>query len=128
MLEIAQSRLPKNRGISFTASPVESLPFDNNRFTKVICLNAFHNYEDQSIAVKQFKRVLAPHGKLYLLDWNRTGWFRLLNMFLRWTRRENINTHTLNEVNRLFRQDEFSITYTDQWSYNYWKFFLIVGG
>jgi len=128
MLGIAQKRLPNDRRISFTAWPAEALQFDDNRFTKIICLNAFHNYDHPSVAARQFKNVLTPNGRLYLLDWNRSRWFRLVNTFIRWTGGENINTMSLNEATRLLRQHDYSISYTDRWSYRYWRFFIVVGG
>lgn len=117
MLKTAQSRLPSDPRLTFSIQPAENLEFGTNRFTRIICLNAFHNYDQPTVVLNQFKRILTPDGKLYLLDWNRTGWFRLINTLIRWTGRETINTFNLQEITYLLEKFEFNILYTDQWNY-----------
>jgi len=126
MLGIARNRLPNDPRISFTAWPAEDLQFEGNRFTKIICLNAFHNYEKPSLVLKKFKQLLTPNGKLYLLDWNRSGWFRFVNSFINWYSKAAINTLNLKEVSRLLKEQDYSIYIADQWNYRYWKFLLVV--
>lgn len=128
MLGIARSRLPDDSRLSYTAWPAEDLQFDRNRFTKVISLNALHNYINPSVAVRNFKDVLTPDGRLYLLDWNRSGWFKLINSLISLTGTETINTLNLKEITKLLREHHFSIHYSEQWSYRYWRLFLVVAG
>lgn len=128
MLGIARSRLSDDSRLSFTAMPVEDLQFEQNRFKKVVCLNAFHNYARPSVAIRNFKNVLTPDGRLYLLDWNRSGWFRLISSFIRLSASETINTRNVGEVSQMLKEHHFNIHYTSQWSYRYWRFFLVVAG
>ncbi len=126
MLSFAQSRLPRDDRISFSAYPASELQFEENRFTKVVCLNALHNYSHPLAVLQQFKKVMIPNGRLYLLDWNRFGWFRLINVFIRWSGNETINTWNIKEVNRYLRDLRYSIRYTEKWRYRYWQLFQIV--
>lgn len=128
MLAMAQSRLPNDKRLSFTAYPTNDLQFTDNRFTKVICLNAFHNYDNPSVAAGQFKQVLTPDGRFYLIDWNRSGWFRLINTLMSWSGKETIHTWNLKEVTQMLREHHYHIEYTDPWRYQYWKLFLVVAG
>lgn len=128
MLGMAQSRLPNDSRLSFTAYSSSDLQFSDNRFTKVVCLNAFHNYDNPSVTMRQFKQVLTPDGRFYLLDWNRSGWFRLINTLMSWSGKETIHTWNLKEVTQMLREHHYDIEYTDQWHYQYWKLFLVVAG
>jgi ubiquinone/menaquinone biosynthesis C-methylase UbiE len=126
ILSFAQKRLPRDDRISFSAYPASELQFEENSFTKVVCLNALHNYSDPLAALKQFKKVMTPAGKLYLLDWNRFGWFRLINVFISWSGNETINTWNLKEGKQYLRELHFQIRYTEKWRYRYWQLFQIV--
>ncbi len=127
-LEVAQHRLPDDPRILYTSHSAEDLPFEENRFTRVICLNALHNYERPSVAVRQFKDILKPNGKLYLIDWNRTGWFNLVNMVIRWSTNEIINTMSRDETVQMLRDHRFRIEHSRRWRYRYWRLYLVVGG
>lgn len=127
-LEVAQQRLPDDPRISFTSHSVENLPFEENRFTRVICLNALHRYDRPSVAVRQFKDVLKPNGRLYLLDWNRAGWFHIVNTVIRWSTDETIHTMSRDEAAQMLREHRFRIEHTEQWRYRYWRLYLVVGG
>ncbi len=128
MLGVAQNRLPDDPRITYNAYPSEDLQFEGNRFTRVICLNALHNYDNPSLAIRRFKQSLTPEGRLYLLDWNRAGWFKLINSLINRLGSETINTMSLKEVNRLLEEHQFTIHSADQWNYRYWQLFLVIGG
>ena len=128
MLGIARERLPDDRRILFTAYPPHDLLFDNNRFTKIICLNAFHHYDHPSSAVRNFKNVMTPNGTLYLLDWNWSGWYRL---FLSLFNRNNSDiTHNMNqsEVIQLLLEHDFNIQRTGKRHFWNGHLFFIVAG
>jgi ubiquinone/menaquinone biosynthesis C-methylase UbiE len=57
----------KKRGYEVTAASAESLPFEDNSFDFVVCLDTIHAVEDKSKAVSEMRRVLRP-GKLLLLS------------------------------------------------------------
>jgi ubiquinone/menaquinone biosynthesis C-methylase UbiE len=56
----------------------ERLPFATGSFDVVTCANSFHHYPHQDRAVSEMHRVLAPSGRLLLVDGYRDapwGWF-----------------------------------------------------
>jgi ubiquinone/menaquinone biosynthesis C-methylase UbiE len=55
----------------------EHLPFAAASFDVVTCCNSFHHYPHQATAVREFRRVLRPGGRLVLIDGfrdNVIGW------------------------------------------------------
>lgn len=62
----------------FVNADSEHLPFDDASFDVVTCSNSFHHYPHQQETILQMRRVLAPGGRLMLVDGfrdNMIGWF-----------------------------------------------------
>lgn len=123
MLAIARDRLADKSSVSFTNDKAEELTFEDNCFDRIFCLNAFHFYSDQ----QQCFAMLKPRGRLYILDWNRTGWFRIINQIIAWSTSEHIETRSLAELLNLLREDKFQIEASDSWRWRYWKFLFAEG-
>jgi ubiquinone/menaquinone biosynthesis C-methylase UbiE len=61
----------------FIAGDSEHLPFPDASFDVVTCSNSFHHYPHQQAVVNEMHRVLAPGGRLILIDGfrdNAMGW------------------------------------------------------
>ena len=76
----------KHGKASFVFGFADNIPFPENYFDIVYCLNSFHHYPNQVKALKEMFRVLKKDGHLYLLDATRDGifrkaWTKMLNMF-----------------------------------------------
>lgn len=71
MIELAGRNLRK-KGMSAKLqwANVEDLPFEDSQFDTVINTMAFSGYADGRKAMAEFYRVLAPGGKLLLVDFN----------------------------------------------------------
>lgn len=74
--------MPRWRHHAGAVQPVqgdsENLPFRSDSFDVVTCANSFHHYPHQDRAVAEMHRVLAPGGRLILVDGYRDapwGWF-----------------------------------------------------
>jgi ubiquinone/menaquinone biosynthesis C-methylase UbiE len=79
MLEQGRDRWRHHAG---SVQPVqgdsERLPFRSDSFDVITCANSFHHYPHQDRAVAEMHRVLAPGGRLLLVDGYRDapyGWF-----------------------------------------------------
>lgn len=125
MLNIARDRLADANHITFSNYLAEELPFEAGSFDVLICLNSFHYYTDHKKVVDHFRRMLKPGGTLYLLDWNREGWFHLPNGIISALSPENINTKSAAEMDALLPQFDFKIESLQRWSFRFWKFYLI---
>lgn len=125
MLDIARRRLSDEQRIGFSNDRAERLNFEANQFTHIFCLNAFHFYTDQQRVLNRCYAMLRPGGRLYLLDWNRTGFFCMVNQLISWLASDYIDTRSLNEINQLLDKSEFETLNTKTWNWRYWKFFII---
>lgn len=51
-------------------APVETLPFADNTFGRIIVVDAFHHFADHQAAIASLWRVLAPGGRLVIEEPN----------------------------------------------------------
>ena len=127
MLAIARQRFADKPSISFDNQKVQDLSYPQNHFSKIICLNSFHFYEQQEQVLNQFYKLLKPGGQLYILDWNREGFFRIVNTLIRWSSSEYINTRSLLELQQMISNNRFSIQTSYSWNWRYWKLMFTEG-
>lgn len=125
MLNIARNRLADQEGVEFCNHRVQELPYGEDSFDKVFCLNAFHFYPDQADILERFHRIIKPGGTLYILDWNREGFFHIVNRIIDWSTSEYIDTRSLPELERMLAGEGFGIDDTTRWSWWYWKFLYV---
>ena len=127
MIGIAQNKVGTESRFSFTGYSAHQLGFRSNSFDRVISLNAFHNYPNQAAVIREIYRVLKPGGVFYLLDWNREGFFRMINYWIDKLTNEVIQPVSLVEAEGLLRSYNFDIQHKEAWTFNYWNLFLISG-
>jgi len=125
MRAIAESRLKGKADVEFSDQSAEVFTYEPNSFDRVICLNSFHYYSDQQQAIQRMYDVLKPGGSLYVLDWNREGWFHLPNLIVSVLSKENINSRSLPEVKVMLKKYNFGVQFDKRWNYRFWKFFLV---
>ncbi len=124
MLEIAKKRFSEHPQVVFSSSPAESLNLKSKSFDSVICLNAFHHYEHQERALSEICRVLKPGGNVYMLDWNREGFFKIVNGLIKHIVKDPIHTLSAKEMRERLLDKELNILNSKGWRFGYWKFFL----
>jgi ubiquinone/menaquinone biosynthesis C-methylase UbiE len=69
-LVLARQVLP---GCRFVAASAEALPFDDESFDHVLVRDVIHHLEDPGPALREIRRVLAPGGRIDVLEpcrWN----------------------------------------------------------
>jgi ubiquinone/menaquinone biosynthesis C-methylase UbiE len=71
MLDIARSNI--EAGVEWLESPCDSLPFDDDTFTHVICQQGFQFFPDPVAAMRETRRVLQPAGVLIATVWATPG-------------------------------------------------------
>jgi demethylmenaquinone methyltransferase/2-methoxy-6-polyprenyl-1,4-benzoquinol methylase len=64
----------QRKGICITQGESEGLPFAGGTFDRVILIDAFHHLLDQSQAVRELVRVLAPGGRLVVEEPDIAHW------------------------------------------------------
>jgi ubiquinone/menaquinone biosynthesis C-methylase UbiE len=68
MIDRARALAVGRTNVGFAVADAERLPFPDDRFTAVLCSNAFHHYPDPHAAVAEMTRVLRPAGRLVIGD------------------------------------------------------------
>ncbi len=126
MLKQARKKVGEHPNVNFINSEVQDLDLPPKYFDHIISLNAFHYYPDQVLAIQKISELLKPGGSFYLVDWNRSGFFRWVNKVIKLMADEDIHTKSLEEAAELVRQNNLEILQTKEWSYRYWKLFLII--
>lgn len=125
MQQKAHQRLGDHPDISFSQYAWPNSEFDHHSFTKIFCLNAFHNYQYQQEVVEHFRDLLQSSGELLLLDWNNSGLFRPVNWLIKHWVPETINTKSLSQVQKMLEKASFRITEKADWHYKYWRFYFL---
>jgi ubiquinone/menaquinone biosynthesis C-methylase UbiE len=127
MLNIAKEKLAGEKStIAYTHYFAEELPeLLPETYNHIICLNSFHYFVDQSRAIDNFRTLLKPGGTLWLLDWNRTGFFVVNSKLIDWFSSMNINTRTLSEMETMLSTHGFTVHQHEHWRFRLWNFFFV---
>ncbi len=86
MVRQAQLAAGESSHICFQGASAEDLPFADARFDLVFSTLTFHHWADQSKAIVEIARVLAPGGRWLLADFLATGLMRHVRRLLRMRR------------------------------------------
>jgi ubiquinone/menaquinone biosynthesis C-methylase UbiE len=73
MVDIARRRSPDLPNVEFTVGQAEDLPFPDDDFTVAWCAHSFHHWADRDAGLTECRRVLAPGGRLLILETRTTG-------------------------------------------------------
>ncbi|MGH8916142.1 MAG: class I SAM-dependent methyltransferase [Acidimicrobiia bacterium] len=65
MVERASARVP---GAEVKVGSAEAIPFPDNRFTAVMAVATYHHWADPEAGLAEVRRVLAPGGRLLLVE------------------------------------------------------------
>ncbi len=68
---LAQAR---RKGLETVLTEVETLPFADATFDRVLLVDAFHHVRDQATALRELLRVLKPDGKLVIEEPDIRRW------------------------------------------------------
>lgn len=107
MIDIANSKKKwhsiSDERLKFVVASVDRLPFEDDYFDVVFCLNSFHHYPDQKKALREMYRVLKKGGTMVLLDpfldnFLRRLWCLLLNVL---HKESDVVYHTKKEMSNL---------------------------
>lgn len=91
MIRRAQQNSREFSNIQYIVGAADKIPWESNFFDKVLSVESFYYYPDQDRALDELCRVMAPHGKLFIL----------INLFtdniysLRWVQELQVPVHAL---------------------------------
>ena len=73
MVDIATRRSTGVPNAEFAVGPAEDLPFPDDAFTVAWTAHSYHHWEDQDVGLAEAKRVLAPSGRLLIVETRSNG-------------------------------------------------------
>lgn len=102
MLRVARGKAPLAR-VPLVQADVHALPFADEAFDACLCVNSFHYFRDPSRALAEMRRVLAPGGRLIVVDWCEDYLAcRACGLWLRWTDPAHRPAYTLSACRERF--------------------------
>lgn len=78
VIHVAEERV-SNKKIKLVTADIYNLPFSDNYFDMIVCLNVFQTVDKPSLAMKEIKRVLKGNGLLIIMTLNRFSVFLLFS-------------------------------------------------
>ncbi|WP_297597539.1 class I SAM-dependent methyltransferase [uncultured Cetobacterium sp.] len=111
-LDISMNMIEKakknNKNIEFIVGDSQNLPFKDNDFKVIICLNSFHHYENPEKVVKEMYRVLEKGGNIILGEINLFKLLKkLVNKILPYTTNGDVKIYSSDEIKQMFIHEGF---------------------
>jgi ubiquinone/menaquinone biosynthesis C-methylase UbiE len=67
MIRRAREQSQEFENVMYVWGPADKIPWEENFFDKVLSVESFYYYPDQDRALAELFRVMAPHGRLFIL-------------------------------------------------------------
>lgn len=114
--------------VTWIESEASRLPLPDGRFQVVICANSFHYFPDPLASLKEFRRCLAPGGKLILLDWCDDYWTcKLCGLWLHLTDSAYVRTYTSQACRHVLEEAGFRVTHAERFKVTWlWGMMMFV--
>jgi ubiquinone/menaquinone biosynthesis C-methylase UbiE len=114
MLDRAKSK-PLEGRVEWVEADARSMPFDDRSFDAAICANGFHYFPEPDAYLNEFRRVIRPGGKLFLLDWCDDYLLcKLCSRCLYWTNAALRKVYTLRECEQRLDRAGFTVIAREQ--------------
>jgi ubiquinone/menaquinone biosynthesis C-methylase UbiE len=129
MLDRARERFAGDPNISFVVGSAERLPFADASFDVIACNNAFHLVQDGSAALREFRRVLRPAGRVIIVDWCRNApHMAAMVALFRLTDRQVRRLRSVESLVELMESEGFTVTHRERFRVRpMWGMMAVVG-
>jgi ubiquinone/menaquinone biosynthesis C-methylase UbiE len=110
MIARARARATGVANVEFQVGDAENIPYDDARFDAVMCSSSFHHYPHPVCVLREFRRVLKPGGRAYLLDTCRDGSLLvcLYDLGHKLFIGDHVRYYHTSEIREFFQQADFS--------------------
>lgn len=107
MIDQAKQRLSSKA--SLLTGDAENLPYENDSFDLVCCVESFHHYPNPYEAVSEIRRILKPHGTFLLCDtWSKSPVRQIMNFFIRFSDDGDVHIYSKHEITNLLTATGFN--------------------
>jgi ubiquinone/menaquinone biosynthesis C-methylase UbiE len=123
MIQVAKGKLGKKADLRVSDS--EKLPFPNGAFDLVMCTYSFHHYPNPGAVLSEVRRVLAPSGRLILVDPTTSIPLvrQVANFRNRFTKDGTVRIYSKKEMKTLVEAAGFTVA---KWSMLNWHSYMMV--
>lgn len=107
MLDIAKIKM-KYTNATLIEADAENLPFADDFFDVVICIESFHNYSNKEKALLEIKRVLKNNGRFIICDNITPNIIRqIINIYRKFKDKNRLKKYSKNEILNLIKKMNF---------------------
>ena len=104
-------RKAAGRGGAVVAGAAEALPFRDGAFDTVVSASSFHYWPEPRAGLREMRRVLAPGGRVLLMDWARDfASMRVMEAWLRITGHALVRTYAEDEARGMLEEAGLRVT------------------
>lgn len=116
MLRVARNKL--SRSVVLTEGSADTLPYSDNSFDIVTCVQSFHHYPYPDKAMAEAYRVLKPGGLYILSDTGASGVLKWLenHIFLKTINSGDFAVYDIKDISKMMKANGFKITETEHLS------------
>lgn len=129
MLEQAAQK-PELSSVQMKEACASELPFEDDAFDCVFCVNSFHFFAAPEASLREMRRVLRDGGRLVLVDWCDDYLIcKLCSLWLRMVDPAFHRTYTLEHCQRMLRECGFETVTARRFRVNWlWGMMRIEAG
>ncbi|MBC2857139.1 class I SAM-dependent methyltransferase [Cetobacterium sp. 2A] len=103
MIEVARG---KKLNAEFLNGDSENLPYENEMFDIITCINSFHHYPNPQLVAKEIARVLKLNGKLILGEiWLPPFFKSIVNKLLPYGKSGDFKIYSNSEIEDIFMKE-----------------------
>ena len=107
MLEIAKKK-NNSKNITYINGDSEKIPFKDNYFDLITCVESFHHYPNPNNVSKEFNRILKKNGYVIICDMYRKQPLRFFyNILMKVVNTGDVKIYTIKEIKSIFESNGF---------------------
>lgn len=114
MIAIAKN---KYSNLEFYNSSCENLIVKDNSIDVITVSASFHHFPDVEKFIKEVNRVLKDNGTIYIAEIYLPVINHIINPFLKYSKAGDVKIYSINEIIKLFEQQNFSVKSVNKHGY-----------